>query len=210
MERLAGRASSFEADEATLSLSAARVWKRRFVRHKLWQEKTASYDKRQRQAMTRENSRGWGRNQRVDGRVFRVRARLGHRSFQGAATTGVVGTRVSTCPATKKSTADHNHKRPTTLRLVHAPDSGWNEVKTSKGEVYFVNHLDKTTTWDRPAAAPAEASAAAAAAAAPPPVVAGKHGRVLAASWLRAGDPCLWIRRPFCWQADPRMQTPRP
>ena len=70
-------------------------------------------------------------------------------------------------------TNDHQPQSRVAPQLPLAPGSGWNEVKTKTGEVYYVNHKDKTTSWDRPAAV-----VSAQAAAPPPPaspVVAGEH-----------------------------------
>lgn len=62
---------------------------------------------------------------------------------------------------------DYLLQRAMTPRLSLAPDSGWDEVKTQTGEVFYINHKDKTTSWDRPAVISAQAAAP------PPPVVAG-------------------------------------
>ncbi|CAN0480594.1 unnamed protein product, partial [Hapterophycus canaliculatus] len=52
-------------------------------------------------------------------------------------------------------------KQPTNTRELPSGATGWSAAMTTAGEVYYVNHINETTSWERPKPVPATAVPAA-------------------------------------------------
>ncbi|XP_043271966.1 transcriptional coactivator YAP1 isoform X2 [Venturia canescens] len=77
-------------------------------------------------------------------------------------------------------TRHHQHQKQRSYDVISTVDDlgplphGWEQARTSEGQIYFLNHLDRTTTWEDPRKTAAAVSIAAVAAA----VESGKNANV--------------------------------